>query len=265
MRFALLLLATGCRIAFDTTDRSGVDAPSEDAAEPDSMLAAISAVQFTPLLSVDAVNPFVVTFPAPTTSGNAIGVLVWSWAPGSTAYPSNGVTDGLGNNYSQLQLYTSAIGTCAGGTGGAAIYLAPAIAGQANHAISLAIGGDSQQQVAMVAVEYRGLSANPFLQATSNVSNAASPLTIGTGTIPISQSDTLIVSVATLCGGYPDLVSWSNATGAITRGVQPETFFRAPGIAGDRVVGAGTAEELWTAAFSGAPPVDGIGVIAAVR
>ena len=80
------------------------------------MLAAISAVQFTPLLSVDAVNPFVVTFPAPTTSGNAIGVLVWSWAPGSTAYPSNGVTDGLGNNYSQL----------AGGTGGAAIYLAPA-------------------------------------------------------------------------------------------------------------------------------------------
>lgn len=262
MRFALLLLATGCRFAFDATEQAA-DAAAGDGVEPDAIPAAISALQISPMLSVDAVGPYVVTFSAPTTTGNAIAVLAWSWAGGATTYPSNGVTDAAGNSYTQLR--THVLGGCAGGTGGAAIYVAPAITGTANHAISLTVNGVAMQQVALLAVEYRGLSATPFLSAISSVSNSLSPLAINTGTVAINQPDTLLLTVATVCGGYPDPVTWSNGNGAVTRGVEPVTFERAPGIAGDRVVGAGTADETWSVGYTGVGPVDGIGLIAAVR
>ena len=259
-----MLLATGCRIAFDPSDRPGnTDAAPDGVVDPDAVPAGISVAQVTPLTSADSVNPHVVTFAAPTTTGNAIALLTWSWAAGSTSFPSAGATDSAGNIYGQLR--THVLGVCAGGGGGVAIYVAANITGMANHTVSLMMAGDALQQVALVAVEYRGLSVAPFLSASSAAPNGLSPLAIFSAPVVIAQPDTLILSVATVCGGYPDPVVWSNANGADARGVEPRTFELAPGIAGDRVVGAGTTEETWTAAFTGGTTVDAIGVIAAVR
>ncbi len=266
MRAALLVLLTGCRIGFDTSPLIAPDDGAISGDIGDGAAPAITAVQSTPLLSVNLVGPYTVAFPSATTAGNTIVVFAWSWAQGTTQFGPTGVTDNYGNPYGLLATISTGVTLCSGGMGGAALYAAPLTAGVGTgHQVYVTTTGDALQELAIVAVEYAGMSTDSLIDADSLSTSGPSTLTFDAGTVTTADPDTLLVTVATICGGYPDPVTWTNP-GLTVRGVEPASFERPPGIGGDRMLTTtGTVTETWTVEYNGGTTVPGLGIVAALR
>jgi hypothetical protein len=249
---AVAALLPGCRIGFDAVGTDDATS-SGDVGSEDATQAAVDATQSTDTTSVMTVTSVTVGFKTPTTAGNAIVAFVWSWATGVTQFGPSAVTDALGNTYQLVASYELTSTMCSGGAAAIAIFLAPDIANAGpGHTVTANASGDGSQQLTMVAVEYHGLSPSPVLAGgTAALENGPSPLTVGSGVIDI-PADTLLVSAATECGGFPNPVVWSSGEQTI-RGIQTQTASIAPGIAGDRFeTQAGFATATWVAKWTGA-------------
>jgi hypothetical protein len=257
----LALAAVGCKINFDQVT-SGDGGTSADAA--DGSVGSIKVVQEVQATSIADASSIQVALPAPPTLGNTIVAYLWTWTNGSTVLDAGSASDSFGNGFALAGARFTATGGCAAGMGGGGIFVAPvANAFAAPYAVTVAPGGDTMQQLALAVVEYEGLSANPVQDSASMETVGDTPLTFGTGTV-VAEADSLLVAVATECGGFPNPITWTSTFNV--RGIESKTQSVPPGIAGDRIVStAGATQESWTVDYTGSGPREAVGVIAALR
>ncbi|HEY1813876.1 MAG TPA: hypothetical protein VGG74_16100 [Kofleriaceae bacterium] len=246
----------GCgRIGFDPLAGDGARAIDGDATS-------IAFVQTTPVANVANVGSAAVVFNAPTTAGDLLVLAAWTFAADTSPAPG-GFMDGAGNVY---QLASSVTTTaCETGHGALAIYDTVAAGDQASLQISYAPVGTSTQEIDLIALEYRGVSA--LDRDASLVTPAGtSPHVFSSGTTPeLSADHELLFGAGFSCSGSPGPVTFTDDAGFATRGEENGTENGSPGIVGDKIVDqGGTATDTWTATYGTDNEVE-LGAIATFR
>mgnify|MGYP001765137784 CR=1 FL=1 len=270
-----IVVGAGCRLGFDAPQAGedangqvrGVDASRSDAAVdaggapdamPDSMIDAMvdaapapAAVwkQATPT-QVGAGSTLAASLPNQPFVGNTVVVWVWSWAWGSSTFAPASVTDNAGNTYELLVSSGIDGGACSGGAAAGAIYMSRLTSVSGALTITVDPEGDESQQLSMAAAEY-GLVRHelPPVATSSVIAAAPSPLLVQTGNIEV-DGPSLLVGLASECGGYPEPVTWAPGDGWITRAEEPRTSGIAPGSAIEQIAdGGGSFAARWTLTY----------------
>jgi hypothetical protein len=266
VRAVLLVLVggLGCRINFDHAPTDAAGGSTSDTGDASEIPSAITVVQAAQAPSELMASSIQVALPTPPKLGNTVVAYYWSWVSGVSALDAGAATDSFGNGFQIASGRYTAMEACAAGMGGGSIFVAPivnAVAGP--YSVTVTPGGDTMQQLALAVVEYEGLSGDPVQDSASMESTGSSPLTFSSGTV-VAEADTLIVALASECGGFPNPITWTSTFRV--RGIESNTASLPPGIAGDRVVSsAGATSETWTVDYSGSGPHEAIGMIAALR
>lgn len=256
------MASAGCKVNFDRIPGDATD--GDDNGDATDAATGIRALQWVKAPSLMMAGSIQASLPSAPTVGSTIVTFFWSWTNNATVIAASSAQDSHSNTFSLASSRYTAAGACALGIGGGGIFVAPVTnLGGDPYTVTLTPMGDTFQQLGLAVVEYSGLSATPVKDASSLETSGDTPLVFGSGTVDVEPA-TLVVTLATECGGYPNPVTWT--TGFQVRGVETETDNVPPGICGDRVVStSGSFAESLTVAYGGAGPVPAIAIAAALR
>jgi len=256
---AVIWLAACGHLDFDPIAVTG-DAAGDAAGER-----VVTVVQVAPPSLIAGVTSTSVAFPAPTAIGDLIVVATWNFCIGAATFTAASVADNAANPYAIAVVYNQATGECDGGTADVAIYYAPVVAPSSALSITVTPTGGSQD-INVAAMEYRGLAGAVDTTNAVETPAAASPTTFASGSITTSESVELIVSVANVCNGYPNVGSWAELDGFTPRAAATDQQTQEAGMVGDRVAStAGMYEDSWTWTWTGGGPYPSVGAIAAFK
>jgi hypothetical protein len=193
-----------------------------------------------------------------------IVVYAWSWAMGTTSFGPSAATDTAGNQY--MEAVTRSTPNCGGGMGAVALYIAPIITSASPHTITIVPGGTGNQEIGVLAAEYSGSSQVLDQTAGKVTASGPSPYTFDSGTVTISTTKELLVSVASACVFTPNPIGWAEAQGFTLLGEETDQNTHSAGRAADRLVTmSGTYMDAWTITYTGGNSDQGLGVVATFR